>query len=367
MVIYILEPYLNDSHAHWLKGLEKHLEAEVRSFTLPAKHWKWRMHASAITFSELLKYEPEPDHILLSDMSSAALLKSLLPPTWKSYKLSVYFHENQITYPWHERDQDVVKERNNHYGFINYTSALVADHVFFNSKYHLNVFTEALPEFLDQFPDHKNKSSISQITEKCSVAPIGIEASTNYNPEKWTDTIPTILWNHRWEYDKNPEDFFKTLLEMKEKGLEFKLIVLGRHGKVYPDIFKEAKEKLTDFISHWEYANSRLDYEALMAQAHLLPVTSNQDFFGVSALEAISSGVYPLLPLRLAFPEHLNETIPYYKSNLDLSELLEEFLRNWKRYSPILKTKSQEYAQEISTKYQWKEICAILMEELNSI
>jgi len=147
MVIYILEPYLNDSHSYWLNGMKTYLDAQVKTFTLPAKHWKWRMHASAITFAELLCNETEPDHILVSDMCSAALLKSMLPKAWSNHKLSLYFHENQITYPWHERDQDVVKERNNHYGFINYTSALVADNVFFNSHYHKQVFLDALRVF----------------------------------------------------------------------------------------------------------------------------------------------------------------------------------------------------------------------------
>ena len=30
---------------------------------------------------------------------------------------------------------------------------------------------------------------------------------------------PLILWNHRWEYDKNPTDFFKVLYKMQEKNL----------------------------------------------------------------------------------------------------------------------------------------------------
>mgnify|MGYP000456988033 CR=1 FL=1 len=37
--------------------------------------------------------------------------------------------ENQITYPWSPQDEDVKYQRNNQYGFINYTSALAADQV----------------------------------------------------------------------------------------------------------------------------------------------------------------------------------------------------------------------------------------------
>ena len=28
---------------------------------------------------------------------------------------------------------------------------------------------------------------------------------------------PLILWNHRWEYDKNPEPFFQSLFRLKDE------------------------------------------------------------------------------------------------------------------------------------------------------
>ena len=34
---------------------------------------------------------------------------------------------------------------------------------------------------------------------------------------------PLILWNHRWEYDKNPETFFKVLFNLHKKGIDFRV------------------------------------------------------------------------------------------------------------------------------------------------
>ena len=30
-----------------------------------------------------------------------------------------------------------------------------------------------------------------------------------------------ILWNHRWEYDKNPESFFKLLFKLADQNIDF--------------------------------------------------------------------------------------------------------------------------------------------------
>ena len=53
--------------------------------------------------------------------------------------------------------------------------------------------------------------------------------------------IPILLWNHRWEYDKNPDAFFNALFQLKNKGIKFQLIVLGESYKNSPPIFKKAK------------------------------------------------------------------------------------------------------------------------------
>ncbi len=85
MVIYILEPYLNDSHGYWVNGIQANSNAEIHVFSLPAKHWKWRMHASAITLAQLIFDYSEPDHIIVSDMSDLSVLKANLPQHWRRY------------------------------------------------------------------------------------------------------------------------------------------------------------------------------------------------------------------------------------------------------------------------------------------
>ena len=85
------------------------------------------------------------------------------------------FHENQLTYPWSPNDQDVKLKRDNHYSFINYTSALAADYLLFNSAYHRNAFIGAIPDFLNQFPDATEVGEVDQIKEKSEVLHLGMD------------------------------------------------------------------------------------------------------------------------------------------------------------------------------------------------
>ena len=60
----------------------------------------------------------------------------------------MYFHENQITYPWSPHDKDKQFKRDLHYHFINYSSSLVSDFNYFNSNYHFISYINGLKSIL---------------------------------------------------------------------------------------------------------------------------------------------------------------------------------------------------------------------------
>ena len=353
MKIAIVEPFFGGAHKSWINALQKHLPFNFHLFTLPARHWKWRMEAGAISLAQKVNETQQKfDIFLVSDMLNLSLFKAMLNTDYQQVKIILYFHENQLTYPWSATDDDVKLQRDRHYQFINYTSALLADKVLFNSHYNKNSFFKALPKFLKAFPDDVNLNTVKAIEQKSFVLPLAFDLSIFYKERTTKNELPILLWNHRWEYDKNPELFFETLFAFKAKGLKFQLIVLGEKTKKYPKIFDKAAEKLKEEIIHFGYVESQQKYIELLQKADCLPVTSVQDFFGISVIEAIAAGAMPILPNQLAYLEHLDFD-GFYKDNESFATKLEGFIVNW--YSLNLGEIQQQSAkifQQIE-KYDW--------------
>ena len=333
MNILLLEPFFTGSHQRWAEGYQQYSQHEITIFSLKGRHWKWRMYGGAVSLAKQCNDSSlQPDLILATDMLDLTTFVALTKKQFRDIPIVLYFHENQITYPWSPDDQDTKLNRNNQYGFINYTSALAADMVFFNSAYHLESFIDGLSPFLKQFPDERNLGNTSVIRKKSMVLPLGIDLKKYLDFQHSSpNESPIILWNHRWEYDKNPEVFFNILFKLSLEKIDFNLVVLGTSYKNIPPIFNDAKSKLAQHLLHWGFADSLSEYTYWMWKADILPVTSNQDFFGVSVVEAMYCNCYPLLPFRLAYPEHIPRRLHqdyFYHSEEELYTKLKYLLNN---------------------------------------
>lgn len=333
--VLLLEPYLTGSHKSWAEEYARYSNHTVTTLSLPGRFWKWRMHGGAVTLAkQFLALESLPDVILATDMLNLATFQALTRHCSYNIPCAIYFHENQLTYPWSPTDRDVKAKRDNHYSFVNYVSALAADAVLFNSPYHLAAFFEALPKFLKHFPDFNELDSVAELKNKAQVLPLGLDLRRFdlYKPSTppIVDSPPVILWNHRWEYDKNPSDFFNALYVLADEGLEFKVVILGENFRNAPTEFAIAQERLTDRIIHIGYANDFETYARFLWQADILPVTSYHDFFGASVVQAMYCGCYPLLPKRLVYPDLISTTQQpshLYKTQEDLVEKLKQVIK----------------------------------------
>jgi glycosyltransferase involved in cell wall biosynthesis len=302
MDIWLVEPYYTGSHRTWADGYQAHSHHTVRLLTLPGRFWKWRMQGGAITLARNARdLEGRPDLIFVTDMLNLPVFWTLLErPAWANLPVVLYFHENQLTYPLQPGEK-----RDLHYGFINFVSALQADAVFFNSAYHLEEFLDELPRLLKHFPDYNELWSVDVLRAKAQVLPLGLDLARldAHRPDRPADGPPLILWNHRWEYDKDPGTFFRAVYTLAAEGLEFGLILLGESFRNLPGEFLEVRRRLPERIAHFGYAEDVATYARLLWQADMVVSTALHDFFGVAVVEACYCDCFPILPRRLSYPE----------------------------------------------------------------
>ncbi len=340
--IALIEPFFTGSHRQWAEGLQKYSSHRIEILSLPGRHWKWRMRGAAVTLAaEYTKSTQKPDLLIATDMLDLATFKGL---SGVQVPTVLYFHENQITYPWSAQDPDSSLGRDFHYGFTNFTSALCADYLLFNSKYHQDLFFAELPVFLNKFPDFRPLDTVQTLPAKSALLYPGIDLQPAPGKRQHN-----IIFNHRWEYDKNPEEFFQLIEVLARRKLDFQLIVTGESFRKVPAVFQQAREKFADRINHWGYVDDISQYESLLQQATLAPVTSIQDNFGISVVEAAYCGATPVLPDRLSYSELFGGNYIYR----DFDELVEQCVTVLEK-KPAVAGKAQSDAG----RFHWQNLIA---------
>jgi len=302
MRVALIEPYYGGSHKIWADGYNNTSKHDINLVTMPAQFWKWRMQGGAISLAHLLT--TKPDVILASSMIDLSIFRSLTYQSLGHVPIATYFHENQLSYPQNQRQHHGWR-----YGFINYVSALVADKNFFNSEFHMNDFMEQLPRLLKHFADFNELHTIDEIRAKSAVLPVGMDLHRfdQHKSLKPLDDPPLILWNHRWEDDKNPQAFIDSMIDLHTTGVNFSVAITGENFQQDPTLFKQAREQLGDKIIQMGYMESFEDYAKLLWQADFVVSTAYQEFFGISICEAIYCNCVPILPNRLNYPNLLTD------------------------------------------------------------
>lgn len=301
--VLALEPYFGGSHKSFLLGLADIIAGGLDLLTLPAQKWKWRMRLSGPWLANELTGIGNPlDYrcLLCSTFVDVASLKGLLPEWAKGLPICTYFHENQFAYP-----VQVEEERDLHFAMTNVTTALASDRLAFNSAYNLETFLQGCHQLLKKCPDMRLPDLEEKIRAKSSILHPGLDfrAIDQASAPKEKKSSPVIVWNHRWEHDKNPAQFFEAMFALDRLGLDFKLVVLGESFRNQPEIFAEAEERLRHRTLKFGYAESRPDYGKWLHRGDVVISTSGHEFFGISVIEAVRAGCRPLLPNRLAYPE----------------------------------------------------------------
>jgi glycosyltransferase involved in cell wall biosynthesis len=155
-------------------------------------------------------------------------------------------------------------------------------------------------------PDYQPVDVIERIRKKSVIQPPGIPEMAVRGSR--CEGPLRICWAARWEHDKNPETFFEAIEILKSKGIDFRLSVIGEQFRDKPAVFEKAADAFKAHIDRWGYQATREEYEGALREADVIVSTAVHEFFGISVVEAMAAGAYPLLPRRLAYPEILDVT-----------------------------------------------------------
>ncbi|MEE8496958.1 MAG: DUF3524 domain-containing protein [Acidimicrobiia bacterium] len=327
MRIFIASSYHSGSHRAWAEGYAAHSAHEVHLITLPGSFWQWRLTGGFVDLAAGIEKAADrhgrPDVILATSLVDVAGLRGMVSSRLGSIPTALYMHENQITYPAISRSRT---ERN--YGLINWTSLIAADMVAFNSEFHRTVLLEALPAFLKEFPDERQHRYLDAVEEKSIVLPVGCELDRIASSRK--DDPPLVLWNHRWDPDKDPAFFIRVVRRVASGGVEFRIAFTGeRFVKQRPDHDKSIAA-LGELVIVDDYLD-RNQYLDVLGRSTVIMSTALQEFFGVSVVEGMAAGAFPILPDRLVYPERIPDEFAdrmLYQSEDGAVELLGAALKS---------------------------------------
>ncbi len=331
--VLLLSAYDAGSHRRWREQLEEHIPEHSWSvLSLPPRNFAWRSRGNALTWAAGSRDILEQGHDLLlaTSMTDLSALKGMVP-SLAALPSVVYFHENQFAYP-----ERLERKEGQNYMITNLYTAMASDLVVFNSIYNRDSFLEGAASLLGMLPDCIPDGVIQGIEARSEIVPVPLD-SYCYNPGKppKKGSPLTILWNHRWEYDKAPDRFFRALYEISEGGGSFRLNVLGQRFRECPEIFPEARKRLARHISTWGFVEDVSEYRKIIRQSDVVVSTSLHEFQGIALLEAVASGCLPLVPDRLAYMEFIPDDFRF-KSCLndpdaeivELAGRLREMVRN---------------------------------------
>jgi glycosyltransferase involved in cell wall biosynthesis len=295
--VLFLNPFHGGSHRAFAEGWAKHSRHDFDLVTLPARFWKWRMRGAALHFARKVADPSAYDALVVTDLMSLSDLRALwgeaCPPAL------AYFHENQLSYPLPPGEAIDYQ-----FGFTDITTCLAARRVLFNSRFQQDEFFDRLPGFLGMMPEFQPRWVIEAIRSRASALHPGIDFGEG-GPEAGPREAgaPLVIWNHRWEFDKNPAAFFAALDAALLRGLDFRLALLGENFQVVPKEFEAARARYGNRIVQYGHVEDRPAYLDWLKRGDIVVSTAAQENFGMAVVEAMAFGCLPLLPRRLAYPE----------------------------------------------------------------
>ncbi|MBT8484657.1 MAG: DUF3524 domain-containing protein [Phycisphaerales bacterium] len=311
------EGYDAGSHHAVRASITRHSRHEWTWVTRPGRDWKWRMRVGGLELVEQARRENAftrpADTLFITSMVNAADVLAALPRRWRDRPAIVYMHENQAAYPAGERGPD---PRDVHFALTNLASVRVADLVIWNSAWNRRSFAAGIRAIMRHARD-ADGSLVEGLEEIGTVIwppveppppDLGVlhnrEAGRTIDGAGAGGAGTRVVWPHRWEYDKGPDELL-AIAGVETERLNLRWILLGQQFGQTPPALARFRAEHESAIVHAGYAADRLAYWRWLASADWVLSTARHEFFGIAVVEALLAGCLPWLPARLSYEEIL--------------------------------------------------------------
>lgn len=294
----------------------------------------------------------------VSSPVDAARLLGLLRVELGRTPVGVYQHESQLLYP-NSRGGDA----NDANALYDWFSWLAADVVFSNSDWHRRQVVEALPSFVERFPDADHSPLRGRLPERFETLPLGLDLSwASPSPDRFDGGGPVIVWPHRWESDKDPAAFVRAIDRLDEIGLDFRLVLAGEAGPFGgEDRNRLAARHHRRVLAVGPFSVE--EYRHWLRRSDIVVSCARHDFFGVGIAEAVAAGCVPVVPDALHYPDLLGATADEFTYRpgtfgTRLAEVVSE-IEPWR--APL------EPVRAAVRRFQWEAMASVYDEHLERL
>jgi len=249
------------------------------------------------------------DRVLATSMVDLATLRGLIPSLAATPAI-VYCHENQFAYPVTPNQRFSIEPQ-----MVTLYSGLSASRLVFNSPFNRDTYLSGVDRLLAKMPDAVPPGVSEQLRNKSIVVPVPVEECWYSGSTASSGQVLNVVWNHRWEYDKGPQQLLSCVQKLPD-SMRFRFHIVGQQFRNSPAEFNQLKELLAQrgWLGQWGYLASVEDYRTLLRDCHVVLSTSWHDFQGLSVLDAVACGCVPLVPDRLAYREIFDPVYRYYSA-----------------------------------------------------
>lgn len=313
MKALLLSAYDAESHRVWRENLYAMLpQIEWRTLTLPPRYFPWRVRGNSLTwaFNHRPALTDNYDFLLCTSMTDLSALRGFVP-SLAQLPTIVYCHENQFAYP-ENPDPQAARTNPVEPQMLSLYTALCADRLVFNSAWNRRSFLEGATALLRKLPDHV-PPGLPERLAAASVLPVPLDAALyRTRPARMEPQVLSIVWNHRWEYDKGPALLLAIVEALVARGVRFRLHLLGQRFRQRPPLFDALQAQLASWAAATgvapglaEFVTERDAYHCVLAGSDVVLSTALHDFQGLAVQEASALGCAALAPDRLVYPEYL--------------------------------------------------------------